>query len=155
MCVQLEQSPCSAAKLPVWAVAAEVSLPLVPPLLQLDAALQQLPADSPERPAAGRPAVERVSVLWSRWPSVRQLAASSSAAAEPALAEVQCQLVQAHLAGCRQAHWLCRQAAAGGSAKPFDSWLSPAAWRWLLLACLCKVFRPAVMPADAVVPAQA
>ncbi len=111
--VKVLSVPCSAAQLTAWAAAAEASMRLQPVLVQLDAALQQLPDDSPERQAMRLLACQLVCVLSSCPALLEGGSSGSSAAADPATAALRRQLCQTHLAGCRLAHWLSQQETAG------------------------------------------
>lgn len=121
---------CTAAQLSSWMAAAEASLRLLPVLMQLGAALHQLPADSlrqADRDAAGRLADRLIDTLWCQVPDLRlegpagssaaeqPAPAGSGAAGQPTPAALRHQLLQAHLAGCRLVHWLAQRAAQGDS----------------------------------------
>lgn len=139
----LSQSEWPARQLSAWAAAAEAILQLQPQLLQLDAALQHLGPGMAQQ-AAGLLATRLLTLLRMHWPPPEQAVMSGSRAGARA-ADLRRQLAQAHLAGCRLAHWLAQRAAGGQPAGPAHSRLSGAWWCWLLLICITKVFQPALM----------
>lgn len=142
--VNLSQSAWPARQLSAWVAAAEAILRLQPQLLQLDGVLQQLPGSGMEQQAAGVLATHLLTLLRKHWPPPERAVMSGSRAGAKA-ADLRRQLAQAHLAGCRLAHWLAQRAAGGQPAGPAHSRLSRAWWCWLLLICINKVFQPALM----------
>ena len=114
--IQLGDCPCSTAQLSAWAAAAAASLRLHPLLWQLDAALQPLTDESQlDQSAAGLLAARLRFQLCCRVPTLAEGAqAGSSTTEQPTPAALQRQLLQAHLAGCRLAHWLSQRAAVSG-----------------------------------------
>ena len=135
----LTAAPCSAARLSAWAAAVEASLRLQPVLLQLDGALQQLPASNNKRHAASLMADQLFMSLSSPLPQLTAGEPGQNATAQPAPAALRRQLLQAHLAGCRLVHWQAQQAAAGRAAQLRGSLLGLPAVLLLQLQGLCHM----------------
>lgn len=146
---QLAGVPWSAAQLSAWAAAAEAGLRLQPLLQQLHAALQQQPLDSEGRRAVGSLAAQLVLLVWrssqlksqnTAGSSGRSGSSSNAQQLQPAeAAALRRQLAQVHMAGCRLAHWMVQQTAAGAPTHLPAIGEALPAWHWLLLGGLCKV----------------
>ncbi len=135
----LAYAPCSATQLAAWAAAAEAGLRLQPVLVQLDAALQQLPDGSPERQAVGRLAGQLMVAVCGPVPAMEASPSGGRAASEPATAAFGSQLLQAHLAGCRLAHRLSQQGAAGRAMETLGNTVGMAPLILTLLISLCQM----------------